>query len=125
MMEHAEQPRLAKMSDSDFRLEEPWQDIRGLDVYDVDGEQIGSVEDLYVDRDSRLPRFLEVSAGGFLGIGKKHFLIPIEEVSRDIEADRVTVNQPRDKVVDSPDFDPDDVANPDVQRAIRAYYGRT
>jgi sporulation protein YlmC with PRC-barrel domain len=124
-MEHAEQPKLVKMSDSDLRLEEPWQDIRGLDVYDANGEQIGSVEDLYVDRDSSLPRFLEVSAGGFLGIGKKHFLIPIEEVSRDIDADRVTVNQPRDKVVESPDFDPDDVSNPDVQRAIRAYYGHT
>ena len=124
-MEHAEHPNLVKMSDSDLRLEEPWQDIRGLEVYDVNGEQIGSVEDLYVDRDSSLPRFLEVSAGGFLGIGKKHFLIPIEEVSRDIGADRVTVNQPRYKVVESPDFDPDDVSNPDVQRAIRAYYGHT
>ena len=124
-MEHAEQPKLVKMSDSDLRLEEPWQDIRGLEVYDVNGEQIGSVEDLYVDRDSRLPQFLEVSAGGFLGIGKKHFLMPIEEVSRDIDADRVTVNQPRDKVVDSPDFDPDEVSHLDVQRAIRAYYGHT
>jgi len=116
---------LTKLSEADLPLEEPWQDIRGLDVYDVNGEQIGSVEDLYVDRDSRLPRFLEVSAGGFLGIGKKNFLIPIEEVSREMGEDRVTVNQPRDKVVESPDFDPDDVANPDIQRAIHAYYGRT
>ena len=116
---------LAKLSEVDLLLEEPWQDIRGLEVYDANGEQIGSVEDLYVDRDSRLPRFLEVSAGGFLGIGKKHFLIPIEEVSREMGEDRVTVNQPRNKVVESPDFDPDDVANPDIQRAIQAYYGRT
>ena len=121
------QPRsnLTKLSEADLPLEEPWQDIRGLEVYDVNGEQIGSVEDLYVDRDSRLPRFLEVSAGGLLGIGKKHFLIPIEEVSRDMDEDRVTVIQPRDKVVESADFDPDDVSNPDVQRAIRAYYGHT
>jgi len=116
---------LTKFSEAELPLEEPWQDIRGLEVYDVNGEQIGSVEDLYVDRDSRLPRFLEVSAGGFLGIGKKHFLIPIEEISREMGEDRVTVNQPRDKVVESPDFDPDDVANPDIQRAIHAYYGRT
>jgi len=116
---------LTKLSEADLPLEEPWQDIRGLEVYDVNGEQIGSVEDLYVDRDSRLPRFLEVSAGGFLGIGKKNFLIPIEEVSREMDEDRVTVNQPRDKVVESPDFDPEDVANPDIQRAIHAYYGRT
>src|SRR3954452_782180 len=116
---------LTKLSEAELPLEEPWQDIRGLEVYDVNGEQIGSVEDLYVDRDSRLPRFLEVSAGGFLGIGKKHFLIPIEEISREMGEDRVTVNQPRDKVVESPHFDPDDVANPDIQRAIHAYYGRT
>jgi sporulation protein YlmC with PRC-barrel domain len=125
-MEHAgQQPNLAKMSESDFRLEEPWQDIRGLDVYDGNGEQIGSVDDLYVDRDSRLPRFLIVSAGGFLGVGKKHFLIPVEEVSRDMGEDRVTVNQNRDKVVNSPDFDPDEVPNLDFQRAVRAYYGHT
>ncbi len=125
-MEHAgQQPNLAKMSESDFRLEEPWQDIRGLDVYDGNGEQIGSVDDLYVDRDSRLPRFLVVSAGGFLGVGKKHFLIPVEEVSRDMGEDRVTVNQNRDKVVNSPDFDPDEVPNLDFQRAVRAYYGHT
>jgi sporulation protein YlmC with PRC-barrel domain len=125
-MEHAgQQPNLAKMSESDFRLEEPWQDIRGLDVYDGNGEQIGSVGDLYVDRDSRLPRFLIVSAGGFLGVGKKHFLFPVEEVSRDMGEDRVTVNQNRDKVVNSPDFDPDEVPNLDFQRAVRAYYGHT
>jgi sporulation protein YlmC with PRC-barrel domain len=125
-MEHAgQQPNLAKMSESDFRLEEPWQDIRGLDVYDGNGEQIGSVDDLYVDRDSRLSRFLIVSAGGFLGVGKKHFLIPVEEVSRDMGEDRVTVNQNRDKVVNSPDFDPDEVPNLDFQRAVRAYYGHT
>jgi hypothetical protein len=38
--------------------------------------------------------------------------------------DRVTVTQPRDKVLNSPEFDPDaGVPNPDLQRAIGAYYG--
>jgi len=132
-MEHdAEQwPNLVKLSESeDLRLEEPWQDIRGLEVYDINGEQIGSVEDLYVEREARhplpRPRFLDVSAGGFLGIGKKHFLVPVEEVSRDVgEEDRVIINQPRDKVVGSPDFDPEEVPHHDFQRAIRAYYGHT
>jgi len=58
------------MSEADFRLDEPWQDIRELDVYDGGGEQIGSVEELYVERDSRLPRFLAVSAGGFHGVAR-------------------------------------------------------
>jgi hypothetical protein len=58
-------------------------------------------------------------------VGKKHFLFPVEEVSRDMGEDRVTVNQNRDKVVNSPDFDPDEVPNLDLQRAVRAYYGHT
>ena len=50
-MEYAE-ANLVKLSDSDIRLDEPWHDIRELAVYDIDGEQIGSVEDLYVDQKS-------------------------------------------------------------------------
>jgi sporulation protein YlmC with PRC-barrel domain len=117
---------LTKLSESDLRLEEPWQDVRGLDVYDSTDEEIGSVEDLYVDQQARQPRFLVVSAGGVLGLGKKQFLIPIEDVSRDVGEERVTVTQPREKVANSPEFDPDiGVPNPDLQRAIEAYYGHS
>jgi sporulation protein YlmC with PRC-barrel domain len=124
-MESSErQPNLVKLSEEDLHLDEPWQDIRGLDVYDVDGEQMGSVEELYVERDTRLPRFLVVSAGGFLGVGKKHFLVPVEEVSRDMgEEERVTLNQDRDKVMGSPNFEADEAPAPDMQRAVLAYYG--
>ena len=114
---------LTKLSETDLPLEENWQDMRGLDVYDITDEQIGSVQDLYINREARQPRYLVVSAGGFLGLGKKHFLIPVEEVSRDVGEERVTVTQPREKVVNSPEFDPDvGVPNPDLQRAIEAYY---
>ena len=121
-MEYAE-ANLVKLSDSDIRLDEPWHDIRDLGVYDIDGEQIGSVEDLYVDQKAAQPRFLNVSAGGLLGIGKKHFLIPVEEVGREVSEDRVTVNRYREKVLDSPEFDPEEVPKGDLQQAIYAYYG--
>src|SRR5215207_10224755 len=104
-MESGEQR--SKLIKLDVPLEEPWQDTRGLDVYDITDEQIGSVEDLYVDREARQPRFVVVSAGGFLGVGKKHLLVPVEEVSRDVSEERVTVTEPRDKVLNSPEFDPD------------------
>ena len=125
-MEGAEQqPNLIKLSDSEnLRLREPLQDLRGLDVYDSNGEQIGTVEDLYVDQEAQFPRFLDVGAGGFLGIGKKHFLVPFEEVSRSVsEEERVVVRQNRDKVLGSPDFDPDEIPKLDLQRAVYAYYG--
>ena len=115
---------LTKLSETDLPLEEPWQDMRGLDVYDIQDEQIGSVQDLYVDREVRLASYLVVSAGGFLGIGKKHFLIPVEEVSRDVGEERVRITVQREKVLNSPEFDPDvGVPDADLQRAIDAYYG--
>ena len=115
---------LTKLSEFDLPLEESWQDMRGLDVYDITDEQIGSVQDIYVDREVRLPSYLVVSAGGLLGVGKKHFVVPVEEVSRDVGEDRVTVMVPKEKVLNAPQFDPD-VGVPDaaLQRAIDAYYG--
>jgi uncharacterized protein YrrD len=79
----------------------------GLDVYDITDEQIASVQDLYVDQETCFASYLVVSAGGLLGIGKKHFLISVEEVSRDVGEDRVTITVPRDKVLSLPEFDPD------------------
>jgi hypothetical protein len=58
-------------------------------------------------------------------MGKKHlFLVPVEEVSREVsEEERVTVNQNRDKVVGSSELDPDEVPKVNLQRAVYAYYG--
>ena len=124
-MERGQQrSNLTKLSESDLPLEEPWQDMRGLDVYDIQDEQIGSVEDLYLDREARLASYLVVSAGGLLGVGKKTFLVPVEEVSRDVGEERVTITVPKDKVLNSPEFDQDiGVPATDLQRAIDAYYG--
>jgi hypothetical protein len=54
---------------------------------------------------------------------KKHFLVPVEEVSREMGEERATLNQDRDKVVGSPNFDGDEAPAPDVQRGVLAYYG--
>ena len=124
MESSGQRSNLAKLSELDVPLEESWQDIRDLDVYDVADEQIGGVADLYVDREARRPRYLVVSAGGLLGVGKKHFLVPVEEVSRDVGEERVTVTVPKDKVLNSPEFDLDvGVPAADLQHAIDAYYG--
>jgi sporulation protein YlmC with PRC-barrel domain len=93
----AAQLTLIKLSDSEFRLEDGALDIRGLGVFNRNGEQMGNVEDLYVDTEERKVRFLDVGAGGFLGLGEKRFLIPVEAVVK-IYDDGVTVDQSRDKV---------------------------
>lgn len=119
----ADQHGLVKLGDSEYRLEAPEQDIRGLDVYDRDGREIGSVEGLYIDTEERKVRFLDVGAGGFLGLGEKHFMIPVEAVT-DVGEEGVTIEHGREKVTGSPPFDTDVVPpTTDYQRDVYGYYG--
>jgi sporulation protein YlmC with PRC-barrel domain len=115
---------LVRLRDSDFTLEDPWQDIRGHGVYTSDGDQIGTVEDLYVDKDEREVRFLTFESGGFLGtsIGATYRMIPVEAIS-DVNDDRVTVDFGREKAVGAPAFDADVVPTFDQQHDLYDYYG--
>jgi hypothetical protein len=83
------------------------------------------VVDVYVDREQREARLLVVSAGGLLGVGKKHFLVPVQEVKRDLEGERLTVEHPKEKVTQSPEFNPDEGLKADLQRTVYAYYGHS
>jgi sporulation protein YlmC with PRC-barrel domain len=115
-------PGLVKLSDSVLELKNPNQDVRDRKVFDNNEEEIGTVEDLFADEEERRVRFLDVGAGGFLGLGEKHFLIPIEAVL-EVKEDRVIIDHSREKVVDSPPFDPKVVPEPEAQREANDYYG--
>ena len=117
------QPGLVRLSESGLALEDLTQDVRGMDVYDEDGDQIGTVKDLYADTEERKVRFLDVGAGGFLGLGEKRFLIPVEAVSEVLREDVVVVDQKRQKVAESPLFDADVVPQPPYQDELYKYYG--
>jgi hypothetical protein len=68
---------------------------------------------------------LVVSAGGLLRVGKKYFLVPVQEVKRDLEGERLTVEHPKEKVTQSPEFNPDEGLKADLQCAVYAYYGHS
>ena len=99
---------------------DPARDIRGREVRDRSGQEVGTVEDSYVDREGSTARFLVVGAApGFNG---RRFLIPTEAVSR-ISDEGVTLNQGRDKVADAPSFEEEDRPDRQYQVTIYRYYG--
>jgi hypothetical protein len=68
---------------------------------------------------------LDAAAGGFLGLGEKRFLIPVEAVS-EVRQDGgvVVVDQKRRKVAESPLFDAEVVVpQPPYQDELYEYYG--
>ncbi len=115
---------LVKLSDANLTVSAPDQDIRERKVLDQHGEDIGHVSDLFIDQDKRKVRMLQVAAGGFLGLGERHFLIPVEAVSS-ITPDAVSIKHTREHVVNSPAYDPklDEIRNPEFWGPYYGYYG--
>jgi len=97
--------RLVRLSDTNLTLADHAEDITGLKVVDITGEELGTVNDLFIDEQERKVRFLEVSSGGFLGLGATKFLLPVEAITR-ISVDMVHINQSRERVAGAPQYDP-------------------
>ena len=51
-------------------------------------------------------RFLEVSSGGFLGLGATKFLLPVDAISRIDSRRRFTSIRARERVAGAPRYDP-------------------
>lgn len=92
------------------------------DVYDRVREKIGTVKDLYVDTEEEDVRFLDVGAGGFLGLGEKHFMIPMEAVT-DTNGGGVTIEHSREKVEGSPELESKGVPKDAYLHEVYDYYG--
>ena len=60
-------------------------------LIDQHGETIGHVSALFIDAGERKVRILEVCAGGFLGLGDKHFRTPADACTS-VDEDSVHVN---------------------------------
>lgn len=121
-MDTPETGTLVKLSEIDETVASPDNDIRGRDVKDRDGADLGKVKDLLVDETENKVRFLEVASGGFLGIGQDTSLIPVDAITA-ITDDEVRIDQTRDVVAGAPAYDPDLVRERDAYGEYFGYYG--
>lgn len=96
---------LHKLSDEKLTVKDPEDDVRGRKVLDKAGNDVGSVHDLMIDEIDFKVRFLQVSSGGFLGMGGTMFLIPVDAVTS-ITPDAVHVDQTREHLAGVPRYDP-------------------
>ena len=105
----------------------PQHEMRQKTVLDSGDEIVGTVANLYVDEDSRQLRFVDVITDDqhyiFLGLEKKHHLLPVEAVSEE-DSGSITLRVDQEAVASAPRF-PDPHVGPDeeYQRTIREHYG--
>jgi uncharacterized protein (TIGR02271 family) len=98
------------------------QDIkawRGRTLLDRDGDKVGKIEDIYLDRSSGEPEWIAVKTGLF---GSNVSFVPIHDATTD--GDDVRVGHEKDLIKDAPNVDPDGELSPEEERRLYEHYGR-
>ena len=99
----------------------PHHELRQKTVFDSGVRDIGQVANLYVDDDWDL-QFLDVCVSGYLGFGKKHYLVPAEAIN-DEAPGSVTLKVDQQAVESAPTLaNPHAGPDEELQRAAREHY---
>ena len=92
---------------------------RGRTVRDPDGEKVGSLGDVFLDRETDRPAWAGVKTGLF---GRKESFVPLERVEDDGEDLRVPFT--KDEIHAAPSVDPEVALTADEEAALWSHYGR-
>jgi sporulation protein YlmC with PRC-barrel domain len=113
---------LQPLSESDLMVADPAEDIRDRTVFDRNGDEVGRVDDLLIDGEESKVRFIRLGAGGFLGIGEDHFLIPVDAITG-IDERGVHIDQTREHVAGGPKYQPELATDVDYYGDVYGHYG--
>ena len=86
-------------------------------------QELGTADDLIITRDGRL-LYLEISFGGFLGLGENRYAVPISAVEADPLRSAIILDLPRDALDEMPLLETDALPTEDPQwdESIRAWW---
>lgn len=91
---------------------------RGCEVVDQDGDKIGKIDEIYIDRETGKPEWAIVNTGLF---GRKSSFVPLKDALR--EEDLIRVPYEKSHVKDAPNVDPDGEISAEEEERVYAHYG--
>jgi len=83
----------------------PAGSITGTKVRNLQGEDLGHIEDLAIEPESGTIRYAVLSFGGFLGIGDKLFAVPWKSLEYSPADDSFVLDAHKDRLKNAPGFD--------------------
>ena len=82
--------------------------VEGTAVYNREGERLGTVEDVMLDKVSGKVAFAVMSFGGFLGIGEKYHPLPWSTLTYDTAQGGYVVDMTREQLQSAPSYGADE-----------------
>lgn len=80
-------------------------ELTGTKVENLEGKHVGEIEDIMFDPENGTIAYAVLSFGGFLGIGDKHFAIPVEALGFSDRRSAITLDIDKKKLENAPGFD--------------------
>ena len=105
-------------------------ELKGMNVENSAGENLGEIEDVVYDQNSGKVRYVAVSFGGFLGVGDKLFAVPWGALKHENDTvngkHRIVMNADKKSLENAPGFDTNawpNVADPKWSAEVDKFYG--
>ena len=95
---------------------------RGDDLFDGDGDKIGSIEEIYLDADTDVPAWAVVQTGL---LGTKRIFVPLRDATEAEAEAGVAVPYTKELVKDAPDIAHDGALSRNEEAALLSHYGIT
>lgn len=82
-------------------------EITGTKVRNLEGEDVGHIEELVLEKDAGTVRYAVLSFGGFLGIGDRLFAVPWSSLQYSAAEEKFILDVHKERLKDAPGFDKD------------------
>jgi sporulation protein YlmC with PRC-barrel domain len=83
------------------------RDLQGNEIYDRQGNKLGTIEDLMLDLDSARVQYAVLAFGTPLGQPTKHFAVPVGALALDSENECFVVSTSKERLSSAEGFDVD------------------
>lgn len=99
------------------------KDVTGTTVYGMDGNKIGSIDHLMIDKVSGRVGYAVMDFGGFLGMGQSHRPIPWNKLTYSKDKGGYTTDLTKEKLENAPKHDDNWQSNRAWETQTYTYYG--
>ena len=98
--------------------------VEGTSVYGADGDKIGSIDNVMIEKRSGQVAYAVLSFGGFLGIGTDHYPLPWNMLKYDEDKGGYVVNITREQLENAPRYSDEDSWDwsPSMRNEIDTHY---
>ena len=92
--------------------------VKGTPVYNTNGEKVGAIEDIVLDKTSNNIMFAVLGSGGVLGVGEKYRPVPWSILDYDQKMGGYVVPVDRNMLDKAPAYGLDELVRSDGSNAI-------